>query len=153
MATMFYSLSGEGRGHATRVRAIVEDLRKLHQTVIYAPGQAYELLSPVYQGTDVVVRHISGLAFHYTSCHQLNNLKDEMEVAPSQIGQFTTFGEFTEVHLQTLFDEIEKDLANYPLVDCLAKRYYLLGIRNRLLADKGTPKPKCVALNSYLRNA
>ncbi len=38
MATMFYSLSGEGRGYATRVHAIVEDLRKLHQTVIYAPG-------------------------------------------------------------------------------------------------------------------
>lgn len=41
----------------------------------YAPGQAYELLSPVYQGIDVVVRHILGLAFHYTNCHQLNNLK------------------------------------------------------------------------------
>ena len=74
-----------------------------------------------------------------------------MEVAPSQIGQFTTFGEFTESHLQTLFDEIEKDLANYPLLDRLAKRYYLLGIRYRLLADKGTPNPKCVALNSHLR--
>ena len=34
MATMFYSLFGEGRGHATLVCAIVEDLRKFHQIVI-----------------------------------------------------------------------------------------------------------------------
>ena len=29
----------------------------------------------MYQGIDVVVRHILGLAFHYTNCHQPNNLK------------------------------------------------------------------------------
>ena len=29
----------------------------------------------MYQAIDVVVRHIPGLAFHYTSCHQLNKLK------------------------------------------------------------------------------
>ena len=79
------------------------------------------------------------------------NLEEELEVAPSQIGQFTTFGEFTEEHLQTLFDEIEKDLTNYPLLDRLAKRYYLQGIRNRLLDGEGVPNPKCVALNSHLR--
>ena len=79
------------------------------------------------------------------------NLKEELEVAPAQIGQFTTFGEFTEEHLQTLFDEIEKDLTNCPLLDRLAKRYYLQGIRNRLFGGEGTPNPKCVALNSHLR--
>ena len=56
MATIFYSLSGEGRGHATRVRAVVEELRKRHRVVIYAPGHAYELLLPVYEGTDVDIR-------------------------------------------------------------------------------------------------
>lgn len=71
------------------------------------------------------------------------NLAEELEVAPSQIGQFT------EEHLQTLFDEIAKDLANCPLHHRLAKRYYLRGIRNRLL--EGVPNPKCVVLNSHLR--
>ena len=42
------------------------------------------------------------------------NVNEELEVAPAQIGQFTTFGEFTEEHLQTLFDEIEKDLTKLP---------------------------------------
>lgn len=75
MATLFYSLSGEGRGHATRVRAIVEELRRNHRIVIYTPGQAYDLLQPVYQGSDVIVRHIPGLAFHYTRNHRLNPVR------------------------------------------------------------------------------
>ena len=74
-----------------------------------------------------------------------------MDAAPRQVGQFTTFGEFTEAHLQSLFGEIEKDFANYPLLDGLAKRYYLLGIRNRLLHGEGAPNPRCAALNSHLR--
>lgn len=75
MATLFYSLSGEGRGHATSVRSIVEGLRRHHRIVIYAPGQACELLQPVYQGSDVTVRHIPGLAFHYTRSHRLNPVR------------------------------------------------------------------------------
>ena len=37
MATIFYGLSGEGRGHATRARTIVEGLRKRHKVVVFAP--------------------------------------------------------------------------------------------------------------------
>lgn len=66
MARIFYSMSGEGRGHATRVRAIVEALRSEHEIAIFAPGDAYDLLAPAYAGTDVHVRRIPGLRFFYT---------------------------------------------------------------------------------------
>ena len=84
MATIFYSLSGEGRGHATRVRAVVEALRKQHRVVIYAPGHAYELLLPVYEETEVDIRHIPGLVFHYKECpstgrRQLDTFKTGIE--------------------------------------------------------------------------
>lgn len=65
MATIFYSMAGEGRGHATRVKAIVEDLRKRHRVVLFAPGQAHSLLEPIYRGTDVEIRPIDGLTFRY----------------------------------------------------------------------------------------
>jgi len=65
MATIFYSMAGEGRGHATRVRAIVEDLRQRHRVVLFAPGQAHDLLAPIYSGSDVEVRPIDGLVFRY----------------------------------------------------------------------------------------
>ncbi|QQS07204.1 MAG: teichoic acid biosynthesis protein [Fibrobacterota bacterium] len=65
MATIFYSMSGEGRGHATRVKAIVEDLRERHRVVLFAPEQAFELLAPVFSGTDVGIHRLEGLNFRY----------------------------------------------------------------------------------------
>ncbi len=71
MARIFYGVSGEGRGHAMRARAIVESLRNDHEIVIYAPEYAYELLAPVYRASEVEVRRIPGLSFHYDSRHRL----------------------------------------------------------------------------------
>jgi len=65
MATIFYSLAGEGRGHATRVRTIVEHLRSQHRLVIFAPGDAFDMLAPLYADTDVRVTRIPGLHFEY----------------------------------------------------------------------------------------
>ena len=75
MGKIFYSVSGEGRGHATRVRAVVEDLRDKHEIMIYAPAMAYDLLSQAYDNTDVQVRQIPGLCFYYTPRRKLNYLK------------------------------------------------------------------------------
>lgn len=72
MATIFYSMSGEGRGHATRVRAIVEDLRTRHDVTLFAPGQAYTLLAPIFRGTDVGVHPIDGLSFRYRASGKLD---------------------------------------------------------------------------------
>ena len=66
MAKIFYSMAGEGRGHATRVRAVVEQLRGRHDVVLYAPGDAHSLLAPIYKGTEVEVRQMPCLRFCYT---------------------------------------------------------------------------------------
>jgi len=81
MATIFYSMAGEGRGHATRVRAIVEDLRKRHRVVLFAPGQAHELLEPIYRGSDVEVRTIEGLSFRYRPDGSVDYLRTVVESA------------------------------------------------------------------------
>ena len=68
MSTILYSLAGEGRGHATRVQAVVESLRAAgdHRIVLLAPHDAYALLTARYGRTPgVVVRRIPGLIFHY----------------------------------------------------------------------------------------
>lgn len=67
MANIFYSMSGEGRGHAARAVAIVESLRHQHDITLFAPDQAYDFLSPRYSHrlTRVRVFPISGLRFHY----------------------------------------------------------------------------------------
>lgn len=69
MARIVYSMSGEGRGHATRVRTMVELLRDEHELLLLAPGDAYALLEGAYRGSDVRIQRLPGLRFAY-SRHQ-----------------------------------------------------------------------------------
>lgn len=61
MATIFYSLCGEGRGHALRAAHTVA----AHTVMVYTCGQAYDLLAPLYRDTEVQVRPIDGMCFQY----------------------------------------------------------------------------------------
>lgn len=65
MARIFYGVSGEGRGHATRVSAMVERLRADHEITLFAYGDAYHFLAPLYRRTEVKVRPIRGMRFRY----------------------------------------------------------------------------------------
>jgi uncharacterized protein (TIGR00661 family) len=66
MGKIFYSVAGEGRGHAIRVRTVVEDLRQEHDVVLFAPHVAFDFLDDVYRdAADVQVRRIPGLQFCY----------------------------------------------------------------------------------------
>jgi len=72
MASIFYSMAGEGRGHATRVRTVTEALRGRHEVTLLAPGDAYELLEPAYRGaSDVRIQRIPGLRFAYDGKHKV----------------------------------------------------------------------------------
>ncbi len=75
MAKIFISMSGEGRGHATRVRSLVEQLRHEHEIWLFAPNDAHAFLAPIYRDTTVRVTRIRGLAFHYTERGRLDFLK------------------------------------------------------------------------------
>jgi uncharacterized protein (TIGR00661 family) len=70
MAKIFYSMAGEGRGHAVRVRTLVEQLRDEHELVLFAPDDAYDFLVKSYgdgQGVENVrLLRIPGIKFHYT---------------------------------------------------------------------------------------
>lgn len=72
MARIFYSMAGEGRGHATRVRVIVEALRGEHKLTLFAPGHAHEILAPIYGNTHVRVVRIPGLEFVYNRKRQVD---------------------------------------------------------------------------------
>ncbi|HJL15517.1 MAG TPA: glycosyltransferase family protein [Sandaracinaceae bacterium LLY-WYZ-13_1] len=72
MARIVYSVTGEGRGHAARTRALVERLREDHCVQIHATGQAYEMLAPLYSGTEIAVRPLTGLRFRYRPDKRVN---------------------------------------------------------------------------------
>lgn len=70
MARIFYSMAGEGRGHAVRVRTLVEHLRHEHELFLFAPDEAYDFLVKSYgdnqQVENVRLLRIPGIKFHYT---------------------------------------------------------------------------------------
>ena len=119
----------------------------VNQTIVDADGvEHYKLLRDRLKPLGVNVHIV--MAYDVSATYSLN---DSVEVAPDEIGSFSTFGDFTDDHVEDLTREFEKDLAEFPMAERLAKQYYLRGIRNRLLGRGGTPNPKCVALNSHLR--
>ena len=119
----------------------------VNQTIVDAQGaeQAAELrefLRPLN------IRHHVVMAYDASATY---SLKKEVVLAPQEIGRFATFGGFSPAQIRQLLDDTEKHLAAFPLADRLARRYYLRGLRQRLLEGRGTPNPPCVALNAHLR--
>ncbi len=105
MARIVYSLAGEGRGHATRVRAVVEHLRHAHEFTLLAPSVAYDFLAGVYAGTEVQVRRIPGLLFHYRR-KKFSYWKTIRE-GVSYLARFPSLVK----SMRGLLDEFEADLA------------------------------------------
>lgn len=70
MARIYYSMAGEGRGHAVRVRTLAEHLKADHELHLFAPDEAFEFLRRFYgpESPDSQVRltRIPGLRFQYT---------------------------------------------------------------------------------------
>lgn len=79
------------------------------------------------------------------------SVERDRELRPSEVGHYPTYGHFDRADLQRFLEEAEVDLARYNLPERMARRYYLDGLRNRLLDSEGTPSPRCAALRRHLR--
>lgn len=119
----------------------------VNQTIVDAEGlDHYRRLKEFLAPLDVL--HHVVFAYDASATY---SLKLRTGVAASQIGRFTTFGKLDPAELARFFDEAEADAGRLPLPERVAKRYYLRGIRSRLLDGRASPRPSCVALNSHLR--
>ncbi len=65
MGTIVYSLSGEGRGHACRVRVMSRILAKDHRVIVLAPERAAAFLESGADGSRLSVIRVPGLTFSY----------------------------------------------------------------------------------------
>ncbi len=118
----------------------------INQTIVDAEGvEHYKLLSKMLK--PYKVRHGAVLAYDMSATYSL----DSDVVAEDQIGQFTTFGEFTQDDLAGWLRAVEEDSRDLPLPERIGKRYYTDGIRNRLLDHAFSPNPHCVQLNAHMR--
>ncbi|MFY9779203.1 MAG: radical SAM protein, partial [Candidatus Baltobacteraceae bacterium] len=163
---LLVSLDGVGdkhdeiRGHDGAFRSAMRTLQALaprrkelrltlavNQTVVDAAGAAqyrelHRLLAPLGIVNQVVVAYRDSATY---------SLAPQADPAPRWPGHFETYGDLSREDLERLFDAIEEDLASYAIPERSAKRYYLEGIRSRLLEGGSSPNPKCVALHAHLR--
>ncbi|MBD3309264.1 radical SAM protein [candidate division KSB3 bacterium] len=119
----------------------------VNQTIVDAEGLEHysrlrEMLRPLGIQHHVVLAYDVSATYHRDP---------QANVAPTELGQFTTFGTLRRDQIAALLDVIKRDLPNALFLNRLAKAYYLLGIRHRLLEHRAYPNPPCVALQSHLR--
>lgn len=134
--------------HALAPRQRELNLRlAVNQTIVDAEGcehylQLRDFLRPLRIQHHVVMAYDVSATY---SCEATVN------VAPTAMGEFTTFGDFSSAQLTTFFDQVEQDQTASPFIQRIAKRYYWAGIRHRLISQQAYPNPPCVALSSHLR--
>lgn len=150
----------ETRGHGKAYAYAMRTLEKLaprrkelrlelavNQTIVDAEGagQYPELRDRLARWS---VPHQIVMAYDRSATYSVDG---ERDYAPKQIGQFSTFGDFSKSQIRELLDEAWADTRGLPFWNRQAKRYYLRGIRERLLEDGALTNPPCVALNAHLR--
>lgn len=77
--TIYYGVAGEGRGHAARALALIEQLHERHLVVVYSYGQALSLLRQACAFLGVEVRSLPPLEFAYSSRRTLSYTKTFFE--------------------------------------------------------------------------
>jgi MoaA/NifB/PqqE/SkfB family radical SAM enzyme len=105
-------------------------------------GRLKIFLKPLGLQNSVVFAYNESATYH---------IDDQTTIRQVAGGQFKPFGRFDAGRLGSFFANVHNDLTEYPSAVRLAKRYYLKGIKNRLLHQIGFPNPNCVALSSHLR--
>lgn len=119
----------------------------VNQTLVDREGiEGYRSLRALLQ--PLGVQHNLVVAYEKSATYDVN---PEAMHAPEDEGSFDTFGDLEKSELAAFFDEVERDLQHATLSHRMAKKYYLKGIRNRLLHDVGKPNPPCAALGLHMR--
>ena len=123
----------------------------VNQTIVDAEGASHygklrDRLRPLGVRNQVVIAYEASATYSLTK---------QIDVAPRAPGAFVPFGDLGTEALADLLAEVDEDIESYPFPERIAKRYYLAGIRSRLLGGQESgppsPNPRCVALGAHLR--
>jgi MoaA/NifB/PqqE/SkfB family radical SAM enzyme len=119
----------------------------VNQTVMDEDGlEEYRRLREYLRRFDVP-NHVV-LAYESSAMY---SVEAETAVDPEREGLTSVFGRWNLQDMEALLRTLEHDLKEYPVLERLAKGYYLRGVRNRALHGKREPSSPCTALNAHLR--
>ncbi len=120
MARICYGVAGEGRGHATRARTMVELLRQEHTVTVFASHDAFDMLAAAYRNSEVEVLRIPGLRHGYGRSGRLNLACTAVAALPFLLRLDSTIAAITQVVASRQPDLVITDFE--PLLPRAAKR-------------------------------
>ncbi|UCG53882.1 MAG: radical SAM protein [Dehalococcoidia bacterium] len=148
------------RGVQGAYRSAIDTLRELarlkgsyyfylgvDQTIVNSDVESIQALQRICEDMGISLHQV--IAYGETALYQHG---DGLSLLPSSSAGIKTFGEFSKgelEHILALMGENASKIDDFT--EKITKRYYLRGLRNRLLLGKAKPRPKCVALGSHLR--
>jgi MoaA/NifB/PqqE/SkfB family radical SAM enzyme len=94
------------------------------------------------------VQQLAVLAYEMSATYSPER---EIDLAPTDKGEFVPYGSFDFDQLKRFVDDAEEDMNSLPMSTRLGKQYYLRGLRDRLCGHNRPRNPKCVALSSHMR--
>jgi MoaA/NifB/PqqE/SkfB family radical SAM enzyme len=83
---------------------------------------------------------------HYT-LYRLNTAKEKDIPDMKSV----SLSDFTPEQLQHIFDQLDRRDGIKDIPEWLVQRYYLRGLKNRLLHNVEKPKPRCIELHNHMR--
>lgn len=119
----------------------------VNQTIVDTRGIAqYGLLRERLRSMDVP--HHVVVAYAESATY---SIAESADFSPSSAGAYRTATPIPRDLLESFLDEVDADTRDLPLGNRISKRYYLEGIRNRVLDGRGSPNPPCAALGGHMR--
>ncbi len=100
MGVIFYCVSGEGMGHATRSEVVINELVKKNKIVIFSYDRAYEYLKKRFEKKALDIVNIIGLNFVYED--------NELKVAKSLMTERKKFDKLITKNLPKYLKYISK---------------------------------------------
>ncbi len=94
-----------------------------------------------------------GVSVHYaiaTDHYTLYRLNTDKEKDIPDM-KSVSMSAFTPEQLQTIFEQLDRRDGIHDVPEWLVQRYYLAGLKNRLLRRVESPKPRCIELHNHMR--
>jgi MoaA/NifB/PqqE/SkfB family radical SAM enzyme len=83
---------------------------------------------------------------HYT-LYRMNTVKENEKPNMRSV----SMSDFTPEQLQYIFDQLDRRDGIKDIPEWVVQRYYLHGLKNRLLRNVESPKPECIELHNHMR--
>jgi len=143
----------------TQAMATLSELVKVREKYGFYLGVAQTVVSPQcladYEKLQQICRQknvhlFSALAHPVPELYQANQSDNQMKVAENLGAEMPS--DFSREQIATMLKKFDDEASEVnDFLEKVVKKYYLKGLRNRLLTKKKIPNPCCVELRSHLR--